>query len=176
MIPDDPLQGEIREVKEYFKNHYNTRGALRSPAHLTLHMPFLWKTKKEGRLISLLAQATKFNSFQLEMDGFGAFEPRTIFIKHKKSKELNDFHKALTHHTRSEMNLFNATHNHGFNPHITVAFRDLKKDQFSEAWKEFKDRSFRAIFSVNSFWLLKHNGKVWQAHHEFEFVGSKQDI
>ena len=135
-------------------------------------MPFLWKTSKEGVLINKLAQATSFDPFRLELQGFGGFEPKTIFIKNKESAELRSFHRHLTLFIRRQLNLFNAIHNHGFNPHITVAFRDLKKHQFFKAWDIFKEKPFEGNFQVASFWLLKHDGKVWQAYHEFMFEGS----
>ncbi len=169
LIPHEPLQSEVQKVKEYLRNTYNTKGALRSPAHITLHMPFLWKEKKESRLINLLVQATKEIKFELELDGYGAFPPRTIFIKNQESQELIDFQKRLSGFAKKYMNLFNATHNRGFNPHMTVAFRDLKKTDFAKAWSEFEDRPFKGVFEVNSFWLLKHDGSRWNAYKEFQF-------
>ncbi|OEK02659.1 hypothetical protein BFP97_14505 [Roseivirga sp. 4D4] len=169
LIPPEPLQSEIQKVKEYFRDTYNSKGALRSPAHITLHMPFLWKEKKESKLINLLAQATKEVKFELKLDGYGAFAPKTIFIKNQESQELIDFQKRLAGFAKRHMNLFNATHNRGYHPHMTVAFRDLKKDDFAKAWNEFQDRSFNKVFEVNSFWLLKHDGSRWNAHKEFQF-------
>ncbi len=169
LIPPDPIQSDVQEIKEHFQIAYNSKGALRSPGHVTLMMPFLWKEKKEAKLFDLLVQATKEEKFNLEFDGFGAFPPRTIFIKSKVCHELMDFQSRLARHAKRQMNLFNATHNRGYHPHMTVAFRDLKKDQFVEAWKEFKDRPFNAQFEVNDFWLLKHDGERWNAYREFQF-------
>ena len=78
LIPPDPLQSEIGEIKQLFHTDYGSKGALRSPAHITLHMPFLWKQKKEDKLIDLLVRATKETSFDLILNGFGCFVPRTV--------------------------------------------------------------------------------------------------
>lgn len=169
LIPPEPLQSDVHKIKEYFRDAYNSKGALRSPAHITLHMPFLWKEKKESQLINLLVQTTNIQNFQLILDGFGAFPPKTIFIRNQESQELIDFQKQLAGFTKRHMNLFNATHNRGFNPHMTVAFRDLKRDKFNQAWEDFKSRAFNQSFEVNSFWLLKYDGSRWNAYKEFQF-------
>ena len=169
IIPPDPIQSGCQKIKEYFQEKYQSKGALRSPAHITLHMPFQWKEKKEDKLFSLLAQTTNEEKFTLVFDGFGAFPPRTIFIKNKKNQELMDFQERLARYAKRNMNLFNATHNRGYHPHMTVAFRDLKKDKFFEAWAEFEHKPFDHEFEVNSFWLLKHDGKRWNPYREFQF-------
>lgn len=169
IVLPEPIQTLAQGVKEHFRDRYDSKGALRSPAHITLHMPFQWKEKKEALLFDLLAQATKEKKFTLQFDGFGAFPPRTIYIKNKMCTELMDFQSRLAQHAKRHMNLFNATHNRGYHPHTTIAFRDLKKDQFVEAWKEFEDKSFDSEFEVKSFWLLKHDGKRWNAYREFQF-------
>lgn len=170
LIPPEPLQSKIREIKELFHADYGSKGSLRSPAHITLHMPFLWRETKEDKLIQLLVHATKERSFQLNLNGFGCFTPRTIYIKNDESVELSDFQKRLSTYTKRSMNLFNATHNRGFHPHTTVAFRDLKKDKFELAWPVFENKVFKAEFEVKSFWLLKHDGKKWNAYREFPFT------
>lgn len=171
LIPQEPLDQKIYDVKVQIAENFNSKGALKSPAHLTLHMPFLWKERNEDRLIQKLVQATSFESFNLFLDGFGAFPPKTIYVKNKASAKLQAFQKELCQFTKRNLHLYNSTHNRGFHPHITVAFRDLKKEQFEMVWSEYQDKKFEAKMVVNSFWLLKHDGKLWHAYKEFEFKG-----
>ncbi len=169
ILPPEEVQSKVMEVKESFRDAFNSKAALRSPAHITLHMPFIWKERNESRLIDLLARANKTEKFTLQLNGYGAFAPRSIFIKNDFSQPLIDFQKALVAYTKRELNLFNATHNKGFHPHMTVAFRDLKKDQFELAWNEFENKGFQTQFDVDSFWLLKYDGKKWRGYKEFDF-------
>ncbi|MFT7055203.1 MAG: 2'-5' RNA ligase [Candidatus Endobugula sp.] len=169
IIPPEPIAARIDEIKQHFMSEYGSKGALRSPAHITLHMPFQWKETKEERLVHLLAQTTQFNSFEINLNGFGAFCPKTIFIQNEYCQSLMNFQVELSRYTKREMQLFNSTHNRGYNPHITVAFRDLKKEAFEEAWLIFEKRKFETTFTVDSFWLLKHDGKAWQAFKQFRF-------
>ena len=170
IIPPEPLASEITSLKESFVERYNSKAALRSPAHITLHMPFQWKERKEERLFNVLAQTSKFEQFHVELEGFGAFPPRTIFIQPKPNTKLEAMNMVLLQATKRELNLFHAIHIGGFHPHMTIAFRDLRKPLFYEAWKEFELKPFHATFEVNSFWLLKHDGKVWNAYREFPFT------
>jgi 2'-5' RNA ligase len=55
-----------------------------------------------------------------------------------------------------------------FHPHLTVAFRDLKKPNYQLAWEEFKSKNFQAEFIADKITLLKHTGKVWEIHQEFD--------
>ena len=171
IIPPSPIYEQVMDIKTYFKEHYNCKAPLRSPAHITLQMPFLWSPKKESNLTDELANfAQTQQSFNLKLQGFNAFEPRVIYVDVVESQSLRKMQKALVRQLKSELGIFNADYkDRGFHPHMTVAFRDLKKPLFYQAWKEFKDKEFDASFAVNSFWLLLHDGRQWQPHQEFLF-------
>lgn len=169
IIPPEPLLSEISEIKQEFVEKYRSKAALRSPAHITLHMPFQWREAKEERIFKTLAKATERQPFSITLNGFGSFYPKSIFIQPEAQPKLEQLHEEILNLTKRELYLFHAVHKNGFHPHMTVAFRDLRKPLFEEAWAEFKKRPFSAAFEVNSFWLLKHNGKVWHPYREFEF-------
>jgi 2'-5' RNA ligase len=54
IVPPEPIKTELQQLKQNFYNLYNTKGALRSPAHITLHMPFEFKEKEEEKINSFL--------------------------------------------------------------------------------------------------------------------------
>ncbi len=81
LVLPPPLDEEVTRLKEHFRDHYNSKAALRSPPHITLHMPFKWKEKREQELISALQKfCTGRKSFEVELKNFGCFPPRVIFI------------------------------------------------------------------------------------------------
>ena len=47
IIPPEKIEKEIYGLKELVADKFHSKAALRSPAHITLHMPFLWKEAKE---------------------------------------------------------------------------------------------------------------------------------
>ena len=55
IIPPSPLYEEALELKNYFKENYQSKASLNSPPHITLHMPFQWKQEKEEDLVGTFA-------------------------------------------------------------------------------------------------------------------------
>ncbi len=177
IVPPSPIYEEAEHLKHYFKDHYQSKGALNSPPHITLHMPFLWKEKNEAKLLEKLSQfGSDHQTFQVELKNFSCFEPRVIFIQVVPSELLSKLQTALTKFCKSELQLYNARYkDQSFHPHLTIAFRDLKKDQFKIAWKEFDLKSFERSFVCESLSLLKHDGKKWNAIKQFS-LSNNRDI
>lgn len=157
IVPEDPLQEEIRDIKKYFASHYNSKSALRSPGHITLHMPFDMTGPKEERfLLDFERYSSALSAFQIELEGFGAFAPRVIFISVKHCETLCLLQKEMVEFMKRDYNIFNQAEDlRAFHPHVTVAFRDLKKPIFHEAWKEFMEKPFKAEFTCRSVSLLR---------------------
>lgn len=170
IVPPEPIYSEAFQLKEHFKTHYNSKAALNSPPHITLHMPFSWKESKEAMLVESLERFAHIQKpFELKLNNFSAFEPRVIFIDVEKNEMLKSLQKQLKRFCKIELNLFNADYKElAFHPHLTLAFRDLKKPEFYKAWEEFKDRNFNASLTVNSLVLLKHDGNQWQMFAELK--------
>lgn len=171
IIPPTTVLEEVRAIKKHFHDQYNCKAPLRSPAHITLHMPFTRKEKKEPKLLEKLSEfAVDQENFDLSLNGFSAFAPRTIYIAVDENPGLLAFQKGLIQCAKRELNIFSSDYKgRAYHAHMTVAFRDLKKALFPQAWSEFKGRPFTATFTVSSFWLLKHDGKEWQLHTEIPF-------
>ena len=62
----------------------------------------------------------------------------------------------------TDWHIYQQANSRPFKPHMTVAFRDLRKPHFQLAWNEFNNRKFKETMLVDSLALLKHNGKVWK--------------
>jgi 2'-5' RNA ligase len=171
LIPPPPISDDALRLKNYFRDQYNSKASLNSPPHITLHMPFKWKEEKEHELIEAFGKFSLGRpSFKIELHNFSAFVPRVIFIDVVPNDILSQLSKELHRFCKRELNLFNASYkDQPFHPHLTLAFRDLKKPMFEKAWAEFQERKFAARFDVESIVLLKHNGKIWEVFKEFLF-------
>lgn len=168
IIPPEPHFSEIEKIKSDISQKYDNKSSLRSPAHITLHMPFEMKEEKEANLIQKLSEFKFQTSFNVSLKNFSCFEPKVIFIDVVKNETLTSFQKELVFHIKSNLNVFNQYEDkRAFHPHVTIAFRDLKKENFYLANAEYTTKTFSAEFPVNSFFLLKHTGKVWLPHKEF---------
>jgi 2'-5' RNA ligase len=159
ILPPEPFATGIYQLKEYFRDKYGSKASLNSPAHITLHMPFEFDNEE------LLSKVHKlqFHPFQIELKDFGCFEPGVIFIDVKQNESLRLLQGNVASFFRHELNVFNSNYrDHPFHPHVTVAFRDLKKPMFEEAWSEFKHKIYNASFECTKISILKHDGKFWR--------------
>ena len=172
IVPPPPIYEEALQQKEYFKANYNSKASLNSPPHITLHMPFRWNEDEEDRLSVYLEQfVADLDPIPIKLDNFSSFPPRVIFINVEMSQELEKLQKNLQRYCKRVLNLFNANYKAlPFRPHLTVAFRDLKKPSYQRAWDEFKLKNFQAEFTVDKIILLKHSGRVWKIYREFKFT------
>jgi len=168
IVPPDPLYSYALKQKHYFAEHHNSKAALKSPPHVTLHMPFRLKEKKEDELIDKLEKlGSGITSFELQTEGYGQFHEKVVHIEVSKTDELQFLFEQIRRCMKVNFNQFNADYkNRGYNPHLTVAFRDLKRDEFKRAWPLFREEKAHFPFEVKSFSILKHNGKSWDVHKD----------
>ncbi len=172
ILPPPSIQEEVMQLKSYCAEAYVSKAALRSPAHITLHMPFAFREDREETLIATMQEIAKGQkSFHVEHCGFGCFEPRVIYIDVLLTKAIEDLRKHAVSTMRKKLGLLNADYkNDGFHPHMTIAFRDLKKPMFNKAWEEFENKPFEQSWNCNAISLLKHNGQVWHIAQDFLFT------
>ncbi len=172
IVPPPPVYDEALRLKNHFKENYNSKASLNSPPHITLHMPFSMKEEKEMKLFTSLSNFSSMHTpIKVCIDNFEHFPPRVIFLNVVNSVPLKHLQKALERTFKKDLNLFNANYGEQpFHPHITLAFRDLKKDQYKKAWEEFQAKEFKEEFMADKLTLLKHDGKVWQVYREFPFT------
>lgn len=172
VIPPEPLREQVTKIKLEFAEKYQSRHGLKSPPHITIIPPFTAPVQNENEIIDLLESYIQDQeSFEIKVKGYGAFKPRVIFldIEDKSAlvaieKGLADQFNAFTWYERRISKLFN--------PHLTLAHRDLSPQMFRKAWNKYKLESYKASFTVNRLYLLKHNGKFWDIHNEILFDAS----
>ena len=176
IVPPSPIYEEALQQKEYFKVKYNSKASLNSPPHITLHMPFKWVEKNEDELVEELGRFAIANTaLTINLNGFSSFPPRVIFINVETTQELENLQKELHRHVKRKLNLFNANYKElPFHPHLTLAFRDLKKPNYQKAWEEFVNKNYQASFVADKITLLKHSGTVWEVFRHFKLRDAKE--
>ncbi|MDZ7647732.1 MAG: 2'-5' RNA ligase family protein [Cytophagales bacterium] len=106
LLPPPEIQQQLKFFKEYFSTTYQSKGALNSPPHITLHMPFQWKEAKENKLIESLKNfSTGKKSFEVQLQDFGCFAPRVIFAQVIESELLRVLQQQLHRFVKIELNL-----------------------------------------------------------------------
>lgn len=172
IIPPEPIRSQVRQFKEYITANYGSKASLRSPPHITLYMPFRFSNKREEQLTGKLESFTQnLETTEISLDNFGCFPPKIIYIQVAENPDLNNIQSQLDSFLRRELGVFNDLRGtRPFRPHVTIAFRDLKKSAFKDAWSEFSSKNYTGKFLCQNITLLKHNGKYWDEHYCFGFA------
>ena len=159
IVPPVELRAVLEEMKVAFSRKYSARHALKSPPHVTLVPPF---RADESAIVPKLEQAAvKATDFTLNLENYGAFKPRVIYVDVQQSSALSNLRDTLVSELDFDID------NRPFRPHLTLATRDLTKAMFHKAWQELEHQSFQASFAADRFYLLKHNGKSWDLYRDF---------
>lgn len=174
LLPPQNIQAVVNEIKQQFADQYDSRAAQKSPPHITLQPPFEWPINELALLAERLGEfAATIAPFSITLDGFAAFPPRVIYVDVRKSPELLDLQKTLTTFMEGALSIVDEkSKSRPFAPHMTVAFRDLTKQNFRVAWPEFQERSLYYEFLVADLTLLIHDGQRWNICQQFPFLVS----
>ncbi|MBE9036237.1 2'-5' RNA ligase family protein [aff. Roholtiella sp. LEGE 12411] len=175
LLPSQDIQNHANQIKQYFADKYASDDAQKSPPHVTLQPPFEWVDSNVSILETSLREfASKQNSVPVTLSGFAAFPPRVIYIDVVKTPELLTLQADLMAYAESNLGIVDEVgKKRPFAPHITVAFRDLTKQNFKAAWPEFENRQFDFEFTADKLTLLIHDGRRWNIKSEFAFLSHR---
>lgn len=171
LLPPQEIQDYANQIRQYFADNYASRGAQNSPPHITLQAPFEWADTNVLLLETFLREfASEQKSIPITLSGFAAFPPRVIYIDVVRSQELLTLKADLMAAVENNLGIVDkVSKTRPFAPHMTVAFRDLTKQNFKAAWPEFEKRQLYFEFTADKLTLLLHDGKRWNIKSEFNF-------
>lgn len=166
LLPPPEIQDYVHQIQQYCAEKYASRGALKSPPHITLQPPFELPVEQVPLLAACLHVFTQ--PVPVKLNGFGAFTPRVIYINVLKTPELLTLQADLMAELEAKLKIVDPmAKSRAFCPHMTVAFRDLTRQNFKAAWLEFQHRQLQFEFTANQLTLLIHDGKRWQVSAVF---------
>ncbi|GAB3656187.1 2'-5' RNA ligase family protein [Echinicola sediminis] len=169
IVPEAGIQEEAKAIKEAVKEKYNAKHALKSPAHVTLKMPFVWNEYKEEKLEGLLRTFfDRQKSFPIEFKGIGRFGRRIMYARVSHGPELPLMQEELNQYCRRELKLNEELSDKAYTPHMTLVYSDLKKRFFDECWSMVKEKGFYGKMEVKKVALLKKIDYRWQVWMIFE--------
>jgi 2'-5' RNA ligase len=164
LIPPKEIYEAIEGFKNDFAARFASKRALKVMPHITIKTPFIIPVSEHEKLLNwfqkLPVQQTKF---EIELKNFGAFAGNSpvVFVHPVMNASLSTFQTEII---RSFKNLFPhlvTDFDLKFHPHMTIAYRDLSFEKFQDAWKEYRTKVYRAIFTVENIYLLQHDRKQW---------------
>ncbi|EON75542.1 2'-5' RNA ligase [Lunatimonas lonarensis] len=162
-VPTGAVQQHAEEIKRKLQEKFGVKYALKSPAHVTVKMPFLWNGHKEADLVKKLgAFFSSHESFPLILKGFSHFRQRVIFIKVMPQRRLETLQEELGRYCKLNLKLDAELSDQVFKPHMTVAYNDLKKRDFEDCFGYVKSLTFDRLARVDEFALLKKIEGRWE--------------
>lgn len=171
LLPPQELAEREYAIKQEIAQRFGTKVAITKPAHITIIAPLRADEEKLAAYDTILQQqAAQTQPFQLQINGFGHFGNKVVFLNVEASAPANDLYQRI----RKDLLLQLIERPKFFpykvlNPHMTVAYRDLTPEMFNDIWEEYKDRHFTADFPAYSLHLLRYEDRKWVKFREYAF-------
>lgn len=163
LVPEGDLQEKATSLKEMLKEQFNIKYALKSPAHITLKMPFSYNEAKEEYLVERLKEFLKdYQSLELTVGGVRTFGDRVVYLNVDANEDLYQLQKNLKNFSKRELNLNDELSDRNFHPHMTVAFKDLKKSYLPNIIKILEGQPIMEKFISTDLFLLKRVEGRWK--------------
>ena len=156
------MRREIEEVRNEFAHTYGCKAALKHQVHVTLYPPFKNATTDEAEIEKTLLQeiATR-EQFVINIKGFDSFiRNEVIFLKVELSEPLRELQKEIANILAGRLQ-HAPKKDQPYHPHITIGYRDIPRQRFTEALKYYLPRKYEAHFAVEQVYLWRHDGKRW---------------
>ena len=169
IVLPEPVHTEIRQEQLYIAKTWGPKHALRTPPHITIIPPMALKPEEVPLIHSMAAAiAQNFSSFSMRLNGFGAFKPRVIFVHPEKSDALHGLQATWEHAIKQKLPHALANYpDRPYHPHVTLAHKDVRREQFDKMWEHFGAKPYHASFHVTSFCILDHTADGWVVERTF---------
>lgn len=163
LLPPATLEAQFKTLKQGFSDQFQVKYALQAPTHLTLKMPFRYKEAKELELAARLAIALEAQvPFQLKLTRIGHFGRRNIHQQVASSESLMQLQTILRSFCKRSLHLVEELSDRNFQPHLTLAYKDLKPSHFDEVLEFARQNLILGEFLVDRAYLMKKVENRWQ--------------
>ena len=171
LLPEDITQ-RLEGYRRYMNQQYGCRSGHGTPIHVTLVPPFqLPAPCTTAHIAAALAQMVaekKWHSFNAKIEGFDAFGDRTLFAKVIPSAVWTAFRAAVC--TAVALTSPGAVRKdtRPFQPHVTVANRDIPPGASTEALEYLNQLELKAAFPVDNITIFERRDKRWVVGQQIE--------
>ena len=177
LLPPAPLEAQFKTVKQGFADQFQVKYALQAPAHLTLKMPFRYKEAKEKELGARLTTVLEGQMpFLIQLTGIGHFGNRNIHQQVAPSDSLISLQTTLRSFCKRSLHLVEELSDRNFQPHLTLAYKDLKPSHFEEVLAFARKNAINGEFLVEQAYLLKKVEGRWKVIAPLAFGTSSDNL
>ena len=156
------LDEKVQRFKHWMKEQFGCVVALKSPAHITLILPFWLENKNESEILQTLQDfKSDISELQIQLEGFSHFGKKILFVDVKKNPSLEGLKIQTEDHFFRLLGDIIKKDDRPFHPHITIATRDIRPGDFEKGWRYFSEKKFSETFCAKAISLLKLNLGKW---------------
>lgn len=162
------IDDKVLQFKNWMKQQFGCIVALKSPAHITLIPPFWMNEQREDALKqAMMSFKSDMKELEIHLDGFSHFDNRVLFINVTANRMLQELKNQVERHFVTSFADVIKIDRRTFQPHITIANRDLRPADFEKAWQQFSNKEFKETFQIKdiSILRLKRSDPNWQMIH-----------
>ncbi|MDA3613958.1 2'-5' RNA ligase family protein [Polluticaenibacter yanchengensis] len=158
------INEKVLSLKNYMQSTYGSRAALKSPAHLTIIPPFKSEEDLENNYKSFLDEVNfTLVPVTVKLNGYNHFGERVLFVDVEKTEALLNIEKETFNLFEDRFPAISFNAKPEFNPHVTIATRDIPEGKLSEALAYFKENHpFNDEFTVKELKLMKLKNNKWE--------------
>ena len=125
-------------------------------------LPEIHNEANEDKLINRLKDfLVGYKPLKLMIKGVKTFGNRVIYLGVEAEQELYDFQSDLKTFCKRELNLVDELSDRNFHPHMTIAFKDIKKSQFQNILKFSNEKDLAKEWTETQIVLLKKEDGRW---------------
>ena len=164
IVCPETIEEKVKQFKLYMEEKYGCRAALKSPAHLTIIPPFRAEDELEKPLLDFVQT---FNMGMLPVDitlnGYSNFGDRVLFVDVAPNSALTALEKEATEEFNTQFPAIIFGMKPEFNPHVTIATRDIPEGKLAEAKAYFEaSHPMNESFSSSELVLMKLVNGWWE--------------
>jgi 2'-5' RNA ligase len=169
IVLPEPVYTEVREQQLFIAKTWGPKHALRTPPHITIIPPMALKQEEVPLIFSMAsALSLSFSSFTMQLNGYGAFKPRVVFVHPQKCEALDGLEATWEHAIKQKLPHALANYpDRPYHPHVTLAHKDVRREQFEKIWDHYSALDYRVNFEVKEFCVLDHTKDGWAVERRF---------
>jgi 2'-5' RNA ligase len=156
------IDEKVFVFKEWMRKQFGCMVALKSPGHITLIPPFWMDERGESELLKTLEQFSSEATPEIQLKDFSHFGDRVLFIHVNENPQLTELKNETETHFLENFHAVIKKDERPFNPHVTIANRDVSPGTFIKAWEHFSKEKFECSFVADTISVLKLNSGKWE--------------
>lgn len=164
IVCPDTIEDKVKAYKNYMEQTYGCRSAQKSPAHLTIVPPFRAEDEMEKHLQDFVQT---FNMgmvpVAITLDGYSNFGERVLFVDVAPNTTLTTLEQEAMQEFSNQFPAIIFGIKPEFNPHVTIATRDIPEGKLNEAKGYFEtNHPISETFTAKGLVLMKLVNGWWQ--------------